>query len=117
MANVYLEVMVHEPQVFSSSGAMAVGLLAFFAEEWYNFQGMCAIALFLLCIVAFFVPESPRWGCTLQRNFIWGLSYVTYTGYQNENQIFPLVGSRHTDVIYGSTLAFQAELTLQLVLK
>ena len=53
--------MVHESQVFSSSGAMAVGLLAFFAEDWYNFQGMCAIALFLLCIVAFFVPESPRW--------------------------------------------------------
>ena len=51
---------VLELQVFSSSGAMAVGLLAYLAEDWYNFQGLCAIMMFLLCIVAFFVPESPR---------------------------------------------------------
>ena len=44
---------------------MAVGLLAYLAEEWTTFQLMCAITLFLLCIVAFFVPESPRCEVTL----------------------------------------------------
>ena len=56
---------VHESQVFSSSGAMAVGLLAYLAEEWYNFQGLCAIMMFLMSIVAFFVPESPRSVCSV----------------------------------------------------
>ena len=48
-------------------GCSAVGLAAWLIPDWRDFHYITSIPIFVMCLIHFIIPESPRWLLAKQR--------------------------------------------------